>query len=93
VGIHTDEGLDKNMSYTEKVTFTGTNRYGTGPMKEDDVYTIAEFKECVSSGAFIDYDGHGYPVKDGYADKNIFIKPSGLNKIPADATHIVWYNR
>lgn len=81
------------MAYTKKVNFSVTGKYGCGPEGEDDVYTIDEFKEMCELGAFIDYDGFGNPVKDRLADVEIWIKPSQLNKIPADATHIVWYNR
>lgn len=81
------------MPYTEKVIFTGTNRYGCGPDDEDDVYTVEEFRERCLSHAFIDYDGHGYPIKDNLADNSIMVKPSCLSVIPSDATHIVWYNR
>jgi len=81
------------MAYTYKVEFSETGRYGTGPDDEDDVYTIEEFKECVKSGTFIDYDGYGYPVKDNLADEDIMIKPSSIEEIPDDATHIVWFNR
>lgn len=79
--------------YSEKVNFSGTGRYGCGPDNEDDVYTVEEFRECVMSGAFIDYDGFGYPVRDCLADKDITIKPSEIERIPTDATHIVWLNR
>lgn len=80
-------------NYTDPVNFTATNRYGCGPSDEDDVYTVEEFRERVHSGAFIDYDGFGEPVKDGKADPDINIYPSQLKSIPADAMHIVWYNR
>ena len=79
--------------YTMKVNFTVTNVYGNALDSEDDVYTVEEFKRNVNSGAFIDYDGFGYPVKDNLADPEIWIKPSQINLIPKDATHIVWYNR
>ena len=79
--------------YDVKVTFSETNRFGCGPPNEDDVYTVEEFKECVECSAFIDDDGWGYPVKDNLADEEITIKPSRLDDIPEDATHIVWYNR
>lgn len=77
---------------TEKVKFTKTGQYGCGPANEDDVYTVAEFREFCEDGAFIDSDGFGHPVRD----KTImdgFIKPSRLYEIPEDATHIVWYNK
>jgi hypothetical protein len=81
------------MGYTVPVNFSKTNLYGCGLPHEDDVYTVEEFKAHVASGAFIDYDGHGYPVKDRKSDPSIFIKPSKLDRIPSDATHIVWYNK
>ena len=58
-----------------------------------NVYTIQEFKAICEWGGFIDYDGFGEPVKDSKADGSIEIKPSRLDRIPSDATHIVWYNR
>jgi hypothetical protein len=81
------------MAYDEPVKFTKTNQYGCGPEGEDDVYTVEEFKLCVKTQAFIDYDGFGHPVKDKMADGSIEIKPSKVDQIPKDATHIVWYNR
>jgi hypothetical protein len=79
--------------YTEPITFSSTNNYGKTLNKEDDVYTVEEFLNCVKTGLFIDYDGFGYPVKDKLADKSIMIKPSKVFQIPDDATHIVWFNR
>lgn len=80
------------MPYDKPVTFTTTNHYGC--TDDDDVYTIAEFLENVESGGFIDYDGHGHPVKDKMANSSIIIKPSKCPQcIPDDATHIVWYNK
>ena len=79
--------------YNDPVKFSVTGKYGCGPVDEDDVYTVKEFKEFCKDGAFIDYDGFGYPVKDKMADPSIWIKPSKLGMIPEDATHIVWYNR
>ena len=81
------------MAYDTPVKFTETNQYGSGPDDEDDVYTIDEFLAHVASGAFVDYDGSGYPVKDKLADRNILVRPSSMRNIPLDATHIVWYNR
>lgn len=81
------------MAYTDPVKFTAVNTYGCHPHDENDVYTVASFKELCECGAFVDYDGHGYPVKGRLADTSIVIRPSRLSAIPADATHIVWYNR
>ena len=81
-------------NYTEPVKFTVTNTFGCSPKGEDDVYTIEEFIQACQSQTFIDYDGHGYPVKDSKADQEIIIKPSNIRfLIPKDATHIVWYNK
>lgn len=81
------------MNYKKEVFFSVTGTYGNHPEGEDDVYTVQEFKEFCASGAFIDYDGYGHPVKDRKSDLEIYIRPSKLNMIPEDATHIVWYNR
>lgn len=81
------------MAYTEAVNFSATGQYGCGAEDEDDVYTVEEFKELCEMTAFIDYDGFGHPVKDRLADPDVIVKPSELQKIPADATHVVWYNR
>lgn len=81
------------MAYTRPIKFSATNRYGCGPDDEDDVYTVDEFREHCRRGSFIDYDGDGYPAKDGLADPKILLKPSKLELIPADATHVIWFNR
>jgi hypothetical protein len=81
------------VGYREPVRFTETNLYGCVPPGEDDVYTVDEFRQNVRVGAFIDYDGFGHPVRDGLCDPSVTVKPSRLDEIPADATHVVWYNR
>lgn len=82
------------MAYTLPIKFASTGRYGSGPDDEDDVYTVDEFLECVKCGEFIDYDGFGYAVKGGLADKDKRIVPSKAREaIPPDATHVVWFNR
>jgi len=81
------------MAYTYKINWTETDLYGTGAEDEDDVYTVEEFKQYCEDGAFIDYDGFGHPAIMDLADPDIYIKPSRLGEIPADATHIVWYNK
>lgn len=83
----------QTANYTREIKFSSTANYGCGPEGEDDVYTVDEFKSYCGHYAFVDYDGHGYPVKDSKADDHIIIRPSKLHEIPLDATHIVWYNR
>lgn len=58
-----------------------------------DLMTVERFKENVSWGGFIDYDGHGYPVVDGKVLRKIIVQPSTVDQIPKEATHIMWYNR
>ena len=70
-----------------------------------EVITVMDFYNAVKAGAFIDYDGFGYPAQDPkcfpwkfqggviMVDESIRIIPSKLNLIPDTATHIVWYNR
>ena len=81
------------MAYTDPVKFSSTNSYGGGQDNEDDVYTVEEFRELVRTRSFIDYDGHGYPVKEKMADRKRVIRPSTVDSIPSDATHVVWFNR
>lgn len=64
--------------------------------------TVEAYLESVESGGFIDDDGWGFPVKDGRKavgddGKGIVgdygLRPSeGTSKLPADASHVVWYN-
>lgn len=61
--------------------------------EDDDVMTVSTFSNACTHGHFIDYDGFGHPVKEGKANPSIYIRPSELEEIPADATHIVWFNR
>lgn len=74
-----------------------------------DVMTRVEFIGAVRSHAFIDYDGFAHPVKDGKADNSIDVIPSFVGTgrsvehtwkpkatiadLPADATHVVWFNK
>lgn len=60
-----------------------------------DLMMVDEFIECCKDGTFIDYDGHGAPVRDGMVTKgmNHWVYPSEHHKIPSDATHIIWFNR
>jgi hypothetical protein len=66
--------------------------------KDDHVMTLAEFDEAVASGSFIDYDGYGAFVKDGQRSNrevwlSLFKELQKAGKVPAWATHVVWFNR
>lgn len=71
----------KMNGYTEKLPDYG------------DLMTVKDFREACESGAFIDYDGSGHPVKDGKMMRTLDVIPSKLGRIPEDATHIMWFNR
>lgn len=53
---------------------------------------ISEWKNLVETGFFIDYDGHGSLVSGDKVCETVF-RPSDVNNIPPEATHIIWYNR
>lgn len=68
--------------------------YTKVPDIDDCIMTIVEFDNDCNFGAFIDYDGYGYPMKKGLVDRSIKVWPSDRKtSVPEDATHIVWYNR
>jgi hypothetical protein len=68
-------------------------RYNKALPDYGDLMSVEKFKEYCRDGCFIDYDGHGYPVKDNKMTYDIIIKPSKLKDIPNDTTHIMWFNR
>ena len=57
------------------------------------VMTVKEFEESVEDNGFTDYDGAGCPVKDGMMCNAYNISPSAMDRIPTDATHVVWFNK
>lgn len=67
--------------------------YNETPPDYGDLMTVEQYRKYVESGMFIDYDGSGCPVRDGKMDGKIDIIPSSPERIPDDATHIVWFNR
>jgi len=67
--------------------------YTEKPKYRDHIMTWEDFFECCKNRIFIDYDGYAHPMKDNFIDSDIIIKPSTRNKIPIDATHVVWYNK
>jgi hypothetical protein len=69
-----------------------TVEYNVDAYDFGDVMTVPEFLDNVEAGGFIDYDGSGYPMKDGKVALHP-IYPSIVHLIPRDATHIIWFNR
>lgn len=70
-------------NYTRSIV----NSYG-------ELMTVKEYLINIAMGAFTDYDGYGYAVKDCHIDESKSIFPSsGIDNIPNDATHIIWFNR
>ena len=59
-----------------------------------DVMSLEHWLECVAEGGFIDYDGHGYYVRDG-KESNIMLHPSDVkhNSVRKDFDTIIWYNK
>lgn len=61
-----------------------------------ELMTLAEFDECVQDGTLIDYDGYGYLCTET-EESNIQVYPSNWENIkkniPAQLTHIIWFNR
>lgn len=72
---------DEQPKYTEELPDYG------------DLIQVIEFIRSCKDGWFIDYDGHGRPVKDGKMAKGHTVYPSKIDEIPMDATHIMWFNR
>lgn len=72
-----------------------TNRSEKINEDDGDLMTIEDYMDSVACGLFIDYDGMGDAVKDGYyMNRRSYVYPSKLGKdIPEGATHILWYNR
>ena len=66
---------------------------------EGDLFGVSEWIACCEAGLFIDYDGFGHLVKDGEllrSDQDgrpVRIYPTTRDEIPADATHVLWYNK
>ena len=79
--------LDRERRLIMPAVFDEISDYG-------DVMTLVEFVDCVKSGGFIDYDGHGRYVKDD-KESNILIYPSDVkhNSIRTDFDTIIWFNR
>lgn len=70
------------MKYTKKVS-----EYSFG-----DLMTVEEFKKAAERGSFNDMDGSGHAVK-GKKLSTEYIYPSTADKIPEDATHVMWFNK
>jgi hypothetical protein len=60
-----------------------------------DVMSVDEWLHAVECGGFIDYDGHGYYVRDDKMDRNQLAKPSTAKEQPPKEgyTHVAWFNR
>jgi hypothetical protein len=71
------------VRYTEKIP-----EYGC-------TYTVEKFREAVAAEALVDYNGFGYPIRDGLmSGQTARIRPSNIAAtIPPEATHIQWFNR
>ena len=59
-----------------------------------DLIPMEEWIDCVKSGGFIDYDGHGYYALENCRTR-IVVRPSDLANGMVDQTftHVLWMNR
>jgi hypothetical protein len=65
----------------------------TKEIQHGDVMTREQWLNDVRNHFFLDYDGFGYAMKDGKTDPTTPIYPSGAERLPEDATHVVWFNK
>jgi len=79
--------LDREKRMIMTPEFDELSTYG-------DVMSLKHFIGNVKCGGFIDYDGHGYYVKDG-KESNITIHPSDVKHkaVRKDFDTIIWFNR
>lgn len=70
-----------------------SDKKGTPVPEYADLMTVDKFVDCVECGLFIDYDGHGFYVKDGLEYE--VVHPSDLDDAPPKEgyTHVAWYNK
>lgn len=65
----------------------------TVPVPEDAHHvTVREFQRECRQGLFSEYDGVGYPAKDGKYNPDVMIFPS-TTIYPSSATHVAWFNK
>lgn len=68
-------------------------RWGAQPIPDyGDLMTLKDFVECVESGGFINYDGHGY-YSDGQWMFEKVIPSDIKGKKPKNYSHVVWFNK
>lgn len=60
-----------------------------------DIMTFKEFKDCVESGGFMDYDGDGVYMTDENTMTDIPAVPSHIKNGfgRTDMPYVMWYNR
>jgi len=57
------------------------------------LYAVSHFTTLVQNKVLKDYDGYGFPVKDNKMNPHCTILATQYKSIPAEATHIVWFNK
>ena len=86
------EDVYRNIIRRSRAEPLETIAYDDDISEYGELMTVDDWVACCESGGFIDYDGHGYPVRNGKCS-NVLLKPSIRHLIPKDATHIEWFNR
>lgn len=67
--------------------------YSEAADQEDDVSTLEEWQEAVAAGFFSDCDGSGHWAKEVNGQILMQRQYADIHVPPADATHMVWYNK
>jgi len=83
-------GIQKILQIINSVNVSLDNQriYYKQPEKDDEIYTIEDWNECVEEGFLMDDDGSGYWMKD-----NLISNDEVFGTERLDATHVVWYNK
>lgn len=82
-----------NAKTGERIQIVYTFPYDEEIPDYGTVFTVEEFTAAVDDGGFINYDGQGYPCKDGKMMGRYRMLPSQIGRMPEDATHFVWFNK
>lgn len=90
---HIEEPLRKMNECRRQYDLVREYQLGNIP-KYGDHMTMKEFKECVDSGGFIDYDGYAnYATADQCSNIALSASTVKKNLHRKDFTHVVWYNK
>ena len=94
-----DESLNTKVAVAEGLISYITDDFEIKEFFKDniapkgDLMTLKEFRSCVRSGCFTDYDGIGfYANKEGTTHNEVELATVS-RKVPEHITHVLWYNK